>query len=794
MASGTVTRSGRHRTWQRTSRDLKGLIGYGLLLALGLLLSTQATSTVTGVEADVRRAVVALPEVIVLTVVVVAQVLALIFIVSVPIVLAWKRQWRGLIELAVAVVLASVATRQLEQRLTGVDPAVPQSSTETVLEASWPSSDFLASFTAAVLLLGMFVGRRWRRAMAVYLGLLIVLRAVTGSELPLDVVLLVAIGGTVGSAVLLLGGRLISMAGKQSVMDALWLSGAEIVSVRERETQSRDSRTFVAELAGGGSEFVKVIGRGQQEHDSLRRAYRRVRFREVGDDADLGSVRQLAMAESVLSLLAREDGVRTPELRSVAPIDEHEVLLRFERIIGTSLAKLPADAVSDELLADAWHQVARLHQAGVAHRDLNLHAWLVDEESKPWLVDFSFGVPAALPSTRSLDVAEFLAATYAVVGAQRAVSVAVANIGAQQVTDALSRLVPAALSKQTRDAVKDMPGKLQPLVDEVCEQLNVDKPQPARIERVKPRSLVLGALLGVTFYVVLPQLADLPRTIAALQEAELRWIPAVALGMLMVWVGMTLTLSGSAPIRVPPVPTALTTVAASFVQAIAPPGLGQMGLSVRYLQQRGVEPAAAVSATAAKQVAIAISHLALLAIFGVLAGRSGLLAQEFEKLPPVSVLALIVAGILIAVGVAIAIPATRTYLSESVMPAVRSSAASIRAVAANPVKVVQMFVGAVLLQLGFIAALYAASQAFDAQVTFTGIALIYLTVGTVAQVAPTPGGIGAVEAVLLAALTGIGVSGPDALAAVFLYRLGTFWIPIVPGALSMRWLTRHGYV
>lgn len=69
--------------------------------------------------------------------------------------------------------------------------------------------------------------------------------------------------------------------------------------------------------------------------------------------------------------------------------------------------------------------------------------------------------------------------------------------------------------------------------------------------------------------------------------------------------------------------------------------------------------------------------------------------------------------------------------------------------------------------------------------------LVSLTAGSVATAAPTPGGIGAVEAVLLAALTGLGIASAPALAAVFLYRLATFWLPIAPGALAFRALTRR---
>ena len=57
---------------------------------------------------------------------------------------------------------------------------------------------------------------------------------------------------------------------------------------------------------------------------------------------------------------------------------------------------------------------------------------------------------------------------------------------------------------------------------------------------------------------------------------------------------------------------------------------------------------------------------------------------------------------------------------------------------------------------------------------------------------PTPGGVGAVEAVLLAALTGVGVPSGSALAAVVLYRLATFWLPILPGFAAFRIFTARG--
>ena len=69
-----------------------------------------------------------------------------------------------------------------------------------------------------------------------------------------------------------------------------------------------------------------------------------------------------------------------------------------------------------------------------------------------------------------------------------------------------------------------------------------------------------------------------------------------------------------------------------------------------------------------------------------------------------------------------------------------------------------------------------------------------IKVSALAAVAPTPGGLGAIEAALVAGLTGVGMSSGLAVSAVLLYRLATYWLPVVPGWLSWRLLQRWEYV
>lgn len=301
----------------------------------------------------------------------------------------------------------------------------------------------------------------------------------------------------------------------------------------------------------------------------------------------------------------------------------------------------------------------------------------------------------------------------------------------------------------------------------------------------------MAAMLAVAVYALAPQLTDLPGMLTAVRDADLRWLAPVLLASLATYVGAALGLSGGTPGRIPVGEAGAVALASSFVATFAPPGVGQVGLNVRYLQKRGFATPVAVSASAAKEAAVLVVHLLLLLVFALWAGRSGALADELDRLPPGSTLAVIGGVVLALLGLLLALPRVRRVLREQVAPAVRASVDAMREVVANPAKLVQLFAGVTLLPLGYAACLYFSVEAFGGGAAFATVALVSLTAGTVATAAPTPGGVGAVEAVLLAALTGVGIASAPALAAVFLYRIATFWLPIAPGAVAFRTLTRR---
>lgn len=98
------------------------------------------------------------------------------------------------------------------------------------------------------------------------------------------------------------------------------------------------------------------------------------------------------------------------------------------------------------------------------------------------------------------------------------------------------------------------------------------------------------------------------------------------------------------------------------------------------------------------------------------------------------------------------------------------------------------------MKLTSIAAFHLACAAFGISFSLPESALLFMTANTIASAAPTPGGIGAVEAALVAALTSTGVEPATALGAVLVFRLVTFWAPVPPSWLALQQLRKADVV
>ena len=657
--------------------------------------------------------------------------------------------------------------------------------------AGFPDPAVLAGLVAVAVAAAPWLSRPWRRAAWATLLLIGVARLITGGLLPMQLVLALAAGVTVGAGLLVAFGVPDRRMGPAEVAAALGAGGVPVSQVTG-PLGAKGSRPFQATADDGIALFVKVFGSDQRDADLLYRAYRGIRLRGVGDTRPAASLLRAVEHEALVAVMAERAGVAVPHVGRVIKAGDGSVLLTMELIPGLSLDDIPAGRITDELARAVWREVGRLHQARIAHRSLHGSNIMIGQDGCPRLVDFSFAELAATSRQRAIDVAELLTSLAGRIGPDRAVAAAAAVIGANGVATAVPLLQPLALSAGTRRAIKGQDALLKRTRAAAIAASGDDADKDlARLQRVRPRTLLVIAALTGAFYFLLPQIAQVSSSWHALQSANWAWLPVVIALSALTYVASAIALIGSVPGHVPFGPAVLVQGASSFINRVSPANVGGMALNVRFLQKSGTDTPASVAAVGVNSLAGAVMHLVLMVVFFALAGHD--LSKAF-KLPSGSKILLILAVIIAVIGVVLATRPGRRWTRKQLIPGVRSAVGSLRQAAASPVKLGLLFGGSALITLAYIAALAASVQAFGTGPGLIALGAVYLGAAALAAAAPTPGGLGAIEAALVAGLTGVGMQAGPAVSAVLLYRLATYWLPVLPGWLCWRFLQHREYV
>jgi uncharacterized membrane protein YbhN (UPF0104 family) len=388
-------------------------------------------------------------------------------------------------------------------------------------------------------------------------------------------------------------------------------------------------------------------------------------------------------------------------------------------------------------------------------------------------------------------VAQLLASLATRVGPQRAVDAAIGVLGRSAVGDALPRLQMKALSGATQSAMKAHKGLLGELQTEVIERCGVEEVHYAELDRINRKTIITIAALALATYFLLPQLADLPGIVDQIEEANWAWAPLVVLTSIGTYLAAAMALAGAIPQRLPAGPLVAESVGSSFASKLAPAGLGGMALQVRFLQKQGVDEPVAVSGVGLNTLAGVVGHVTLIGVFLVWAGRE---AFGDVSLPNPIWLLLAIGVTLAAVGIAMLIPPIRRLVASRLWPIVSRGLQGIGTVLTSPTKLVLLLGGSILITFSYLTTLYFSTQAFGGGLPFAAVGAVFLIGSMIAQVAPTPGGLGAVEAALIGGLVAAGMENSIAVPAVFLYRLVTFWLPVIPGWFCFQWLQRHDYL
>ena len=486
--------------------------------------------------------------------------------------------------------------------------------------------------------------------------------------------------------------------------------------------------------------------------------------------------------------MAARSGVRCPEVEALTALSDGSALLALQWIDAPALDEVDAEDLDDDVLDAVWREVERLHAGHLAHGSLRTGNILVGPTG-PVVTGMGAGRASATDRRLAIDRAELLTSLAAVVGVPRAVSAAARVLGPQDLAAALPYLQPLALSATTRKGASK--ARLRELRAAITEATGVEAAPLEQLVRVRPRTLLTVVALTLAFYVLLPQLANVDESVQAMGSANWGWLLVAAVMSMLTYAASAIGLAGGVPQPLPFWPNLQAQMASSFVNRVTPANVGGMALNVRFMQKAGIPPAQAVTGVGLNSAAGGVMHIVLLFVFVAWAGQGG--GSGFQ-VPASSKLLVVIAVVLALLGIVLATRRGRHLFRTHVLRWLKQSVAGLTRLARSPTKLAALLGGSTGVTMAYIAALYAAVTAFDGGVSFAQVGAVYLGSSIIAAAAPTPGGLGALEAALVAGLTGVDVDSGIAVAAVLSYRLLTYWLPILPGWLSFRSLERRNLI
>jgi glycosyltransferase 2 family protein len=245
-------------------------------------------------------------------------------------------------------------------------------------------------------------------------------------------------------------------------------------------------------------------------------------------------------------------------------------------------------------------------------------------------------------------------------------------------------------------------------------------------------------------------------------------------------------LVGFSPLKLRLVPTVGAQLAVSGLRVIAPSAVSTPAIASRYLKCAGASSADAVATVAVAQSAQLLVTTALVAGLGVWSGAGTAGIAEPRT-------ALIVLGAVAVLGLAGWLTTRWSARCRTGIAAVRRSAAALARHARNrPGMVAAGLAGATALTATHVLAFAFCVSAVGGHASYLSLTLIYLAAASAGSLIPTPGGVGAVEAALIAGLTATGMALPIAAAASLLSRLISVWLLAIPGWIALAAMRRRG--
>ena len=622
--------------------------------------------------------------------------------------------------------------------------------------------------------------------------LLALLGAVLAAVAPVATILAaVGLGWWISALVSLVIGTPKATPTLHSVVQALAALGISVDQLALADLQTWGETRFVGRAPDGASATIVVIGRDGADARFVSKLWRSLLYRDAGPSIAVTRSAQLEHRAYML-LMAAKVGVPVSEVVIATSGGRADTaLLVLLDPDGRPLSELDADLLGDATLDDAWDNLIRLHDARLSHGQLGAVNVLVLPDGSTAFVDFSQG-SAGAPEERCLrDRVNLLASTAALVGDERALNAAMRAVGADGIEAVLPMMETAALAPVAKRAIPEPKKQLKSLREAGAALAGCDVPELTELRRVSPGSVIMAAATFLGFYLIVAQFAgvDLRATLA---EADWTWVVvAFAISFVPQFSG-SVALMGAVSRPLPFGPVLAEQFANNFTGLIGGT-MATTALVIRFFQKQGLTVAIAASSGVMNALAGGIVQIVLVTI-GLLTTSTQFVPSSVSGggIPRLIVIGIIVIGV--AITIALLVPKLRRALRQKVGPQVAVARENLKAILSNPRKSLMIFGGNLCSQIAYALVIDAALHAYGASLPLVDIIVINSLASLVGGMAPVPGGMGVIEAGLIAGMTAAGVPQSEAVAATFTARLFTAYLPPIWGWAALQWLRRRDYV
>ena len=668
----------------------------------------------------------------------------------------------------------------------------PPASELSGLNAGYPVTQIAIAIAVAATALP-YLSRPVHR-LAWFLIAVAVLTAVSGGHaLPVNAISSMAIGWGVAAGLHLAVGSPLGLPSASEV--TAWIADLN-VAVRDITRPPRQAwgvEQFTGRDPAGEPVELAVYGRDASDARVLAKLWRFAVYRDSGPTLILDRLQQVEH-EAYLTLVAGRAGVVVPDVLAAGrfgPSNDAALVTRVPA--GHALSEADGTRLTDGTMDEILLAVLRLRDARLAHGALGGDTIVVSDQGI-CIRNFRRASASAPASRLDTDLAAALAALAVRAGAERTAAAAVRVLHADAARGALVHLQRSALDPGTVAALKDHKDLLPRLREGLAGGAGIEVPKLAEAKRVSWANLLfaVGSLIGI--WAIIGVLSDAGDSLATIKSASWGWVALTFIFAQLPVVAEGWALLGAATGQLPFGRCVALETSNTFT-ALVGGDVAVFAVRVRFFQRQGYEAEAAVSAGAiATTASWTVKSLLFLVAVPFAAGSFHAPSDSGGNKAAVW----IVLAVILAVGIAAAlialVPRLRRLASRKVRPHLLNIWANVKAIATEPHKIVYVLGGSTLAQLLVILALGASLHAVGQHASIATLITVNTLAAIVGGAVPVPGGLGVVEAGLIAGLAAAGIPQDQAAAAVLIQRFFTAYLPPVWGWATLAWMRRREYV